>query len=574
MLHVRRRSNPFSQGNSKLVLGALLGLGFFALYGLFLTRTAYFTRDPLDFYRIIEHGSWAQSFSEAKYVLYLPLARLWYEVWRWFGWTAGSSLPLQLLNAAIGALGVGLFFSTVLNIVSEPWIAVWAACSLGFSYGYWRYALEALTYPLASLFFIMFVRSLVAALSSRSARSFFQLGLVNALLSLFLMSGLTLAIVVFMAMVLYRHSRREKVLHYAIYLGTLLVTYGISVGAIAILILGHRDPLGIFRFLLSDNLTLAAWAGFGQISLLTPLEMLAGLGNLFVGEVFMMDFLATSRWRSVLESAVPQAHIPPLFWAPHNDVQFLVCITLTGLIGVVLFIFFVLIACRRRNLWHRNAPLIGACLVWIAVFSTLDLWRQSANVHNWIPILVPFWLLISLVLHDLALSQVPRKSQWALRILSVILIVALFAVNLYGSILPAHNPNSNWNLRLTRLLQQHATRHDLVISLGAGEFRHAPAYIRYHIGAEVVPASAVILGNHPEHVLEKEIDSRLSQGKSAYIVADVFGSNSGYIHIARAGGLTKEAVSQQLQAFFGRYPKTAVVEEKGVPLVYEIVSEW
>jgi hypothetical protein len=207
------------------------------------------------------------------------------------------------------------------------------------------------------------------------------------------------------------------------------------------------------------------------------------------------------------------------------------------------------------------------------LFFTLALWRQTANVHNWIPILVPVWVIFALILRNakekLAHKLAPRRQYLIVGLFTV----TLFAVNFFGSILPAHNPISNWNLRLTLLLKEHVSRRDLVIPLGAGEFRHIEPYIRYYIGCEAIPASALVLGDYPESLIETGIAAKLVAGNRVYVLADVFGSHAGYIHIARAAGLTEEAVGQRLQAVFGRYAKTVVVEERGVPLVYEIVGQ-
>jgi hypothetical protein len=213
-------------------------------------------------------------------------------------------------------------------------------------------------------------------------------------------------------------------------------------------------------------------------------------------------------------------------------------------------------------------------LAWIIPFSAFGLYLRPENVHAWIPVLVPVCLILALVLQDarrnanLCTLLSPKGQE----ILVILVVIALFSLNFFGSILPAHNPNSNWNLRMSLLLRNQASADDLVIPLEAGEFRHLPPHLLYYIGSQVIPIRGSLLGGYSGDYIDRKIQEKLSSGNRVFVLFDVFDSKLGYAHIARASGMTEDEIGEKLADFFAKYELVAVVREGDQPLVYEITA--
>ncbi len=173
---------------------------------------------------------------------------------------------------------------------------------------------------------------------------------------------------------------------------------------------------------------------------------------------------------------MPDVPLPPAFWVDNHPFRFVVFSLLAGVVAVILVLFSAYLIRYWKRPWCHHRKLLAICLAWIIPFSVLGLYLRPETVHVWLPILVPVCLILALVLQDAKHNRVlceylPLKG-W--QTLAISFLVALFSLNFFGSILPGHNPNSNWTLRMSSLLKDWAGEDDLVICLEAGEFKHLP----------------------------------------------------------------------------------------------------
>src|SRR5215212_2786298 len=155
---------------------APLGL-FFLLLAIYLaTLTQVHTFDALSYVTSVERKPWTEVF-HPHHLAYGPLGVLALHAGRMLGYTGGAALPMQVVNALAGALGVTLFYTIVRRVTRRDDLALVGAVLLAGGYAYWYYAVEIEVYTVAALFLIVCLDILTRPGWWRSQRSLLLLGL-------------------------------------------------------------------------------------------------------------------------------------------------------------------------------------------------------------------------------------------------------------------------------------------------------------------------------------------------------------------------------------------------------------
>jgi len=139
-------------------LQILLFIFTFLLY--LATLTSVHTFDALSYVTSVERKPWTEVF-HPHHLAYGPLGAVALHLGRLLGYTGGAALPMQLLNAFAGSLGVALFLGLVRRVTGRADVALAAALLLGGAYAYWYYAVEIEVYTVAALFLILCLDLLV-----------------------------------------------------------------------------------------------------------------------------------------------------------------------------------------------------------------------------------------------------------------------------------------------------------------------------------------------------------------------------------------------------------------------------
>jgi hypothetical protein len=160
--------------NNRLIAAAI----FTALLLLYLpTLTRVHTFDALSYVTSVERKPWTGLF-HPHHLAYGPLGSLMLALSRALGYDGGAALPLQLVNAVAGALGVALFYLTVRAATGRGDVALPAALLPGVTYAYWYYAIEIEVYTLAT-FFLIVCLALITRPTPWTARRCLALGIAQ-----------------------------------------------------------------------------------------------------------------------------------------------------------------------------------------------------------------------------------------------------------------------------------------------------------------------------------------------------------------------------------------------------------
>src|SRR6187551_3843578 len=94
------------------------------------TLTYVHTFDALSYVTSVERKPWTEVF-HPHHLAYGPLGVLALHAGRALGYTGGAALPMQIVNALAGALGVALFYVIVRRVAQRDDLALAGALLLG-----------------------------------------------------------------------------------------------------------------------------------------------------------------------------------------------------------------------------------------------------------------------------------------------------------------------------------------------------------------------------------------------------------------------------------------------------------
>ena len=112
-----------------------LSISALALYASTLSKTYVF--EGLARAMPIEVGKSSHLFG-GTYLLYGPLGYVFHHLLRLFGATGLAVTSLQLMDACLGAIGLGVFYLLLRQMRIPLWISLVGTACLGFSLGFWR----------------------------------------------------------------------------------------------------------------------------------------------------------------------------------------------------------------------------------------------------------------------------------------------------------------------------------------------------------------------------------------------------------------------------------------------------
>jgi hypothetical protein len=347
-LNIRRRSLPV----------ALIFLASLACY--LATRTEVHTFDALSYVLDVDRKPWQELF-HPHHLAYGPLG----SCVRWLlraggAWQGSALVPLQVLNAAAGALGVALFFALLRDITRRLDLALCGALLLGSSYAYWYYAVEVEVYTIAALFLMICLWLLARLTHTPTTWQWAALGLAQGVALLFHQTNLLLSGPALLAILVGGRGeeqapslplRARHLLAYALPLGTigggsyLLVGFGVS---------GLRSWEEFWAWATSYAQT-GWWGGGGTGS---------AWGNLAKG---LTETLAQ----------------------PGGGV--------VGALLVALALLYARGLVRAARYYTRLALVL---LAWVALYGAFFTWWEPDNIEFWIASLPPALLLLMLALRE------------------------------------------------------------------------------------------------------------------------------------------------------------------------------
>jgi hypothetical protein len=343
----------------------LLFLLTFVVY--LTTLTQVHTFDALSYVTSVERKPWIEVF-HPHHLAYGPLGVLALHAGRALGYMGGAALPMQVVNALAGALGVALFYVIVRRAARRIDLALVGALLLGGAYAYWYYAVEIEVYTVATLFLIISLDILTRPGWWRSRRGLLLLGLAQAGAVLFHQTNVLLCGPVFVFML------------YDFFLGK------------------NQEPRTKNHLSGSWFLVLGSWFQRWSIYAAT-LALAVGLPYLLVGvgvsgfrswaafDAWLTEYARTGWWGGPITAQKWAGLATGLANTLAQP-----CGTLLGLLLLGLLI------ARLRSLLAGPRLLVAGLAAWLLVYGAFFLWWEPDNIEFWIASLPPALLLLVLAL--------------------------------------------------------------------------------------------------------------------------------------------------------------------------------
>jgi hypothetical protein len=343
--------------NARHAAPTALFLGTLLIY--LTTLTQVHTFDALSYVMSVERKPWTEVF-HPHHLAYGPLGVLALALAHALGYPGGAALPMQLVNATAGALGVALFFSIARRVTGRGDAALVAALLLGGAYAYWYYAVEIEVYTVAALFLIICLELLTQPSIWSSPRQLLALGLAQGGAVLFHQTNVLLC------------------------------------APIAVLLISHL--LGDRRPTISKRTWWSVVGGRWSCYAIA-LALTVALPYLFVGvivsrfrswsafETWMTEYARTGWWGGPITAQKWASLGQGLSDTLAQPGGALLWLLLAGLVVVYLI-----------QLAAAPRPLTLALATWLLVYGAFFLWWEPDNVEFWIASLPPALLLLALAL--------------------------------------------------------------------------------------------------------------------------------------------------------------------------------
>jgi hypothetical protein len=495
----------------------------FALYAMTAPQNHSEAEDVYDFALRVEQGTFGDQ-AGVNRVLALPVFGVVYKAAKVVGYT-GRAFPLMIFINRMLAVGCVLFFLRIVSYrrcpacpvqpqsgISDPGYnsrtsglgSLFGGLGLAFSYGFWRYANEAETYILASVFVLgawCFV--LCPLRSSRRFLSSVLCSLISALgILVHLLNLIPLLLIIPLFYLLSKEWKKA-------------LAHGIGTGLLVILGYAICSPWLDFSELGAQHH--AAEGGLGLKNLLRG-GMAFGQcllsGNFLFGFESFRELLSGLFPSRMLDEEYFMASKMPFWIAPVGVITVLAvlwsavwgggkCALECG--GSTPLLNRSNASEAPRSVFHlqfSSLIAVSICsLVWLILYAVAVLRTEAGSPELWIMGLIPFWLLVSSLLQGAygksALEwggSIPlsKKYLWTF-------VGFLFLHNLVAGLLPVMKEESDYHAQKGKWLVDHVTDHDLVLSSLEPVMIF---YLDYHLPKPVL-SSAVLGANQLEQMLGK-----------------------------------------------------------------------
>jgi hypothetical protein len=399
------------------MLALLLLIGFTALY--WTTRVAVHTYDAFTYIVDVESKS-ISGLYHPHHLLYGPAGRIAADVAGGLGYDGYVDQPIQLLNAAAGALGVVFLWRFAVTFSGHVWTTLGAAALMGVSFGYWVYAAEVEVYTLAAMF-IALALWLLALIEKHYGRWLIvALGLATAGAVMFHQTNILFALPVIVYIGLERRGLRDVLLY--------VVVVGLGVGI----------PYGMVA--IQSDLT--TWDRFYD---------------------WASGYAQTGRWGGnlTLESW-------PALRSGLGDV-----VSLDDRVALVFYLL--IVAGGVLGAWKlRRTPWAVFALLWLALYGGFFWWWEPWNIEFWI-VLLPLWVL---VLVSMLRTVNDGRFAAGFGVVTAVLAAVLFWVN-QDAVQERGDPTNDYYYEVTQVLVPHLTPDDLVVTRGNILDLYVPYYARH-----------------------------------------------------------------------------------------------
>jgi hypothetical protein len=420
----------------------------------------------------------AQSMLHPSHLLFNWLGWLAYHAALTLGFHGGPLRPVQVMNALVGGVGVGLLWLLLRNAGLDRVVTAGGCGMLAFSYGYWGYSEDVELYPISTTLLILTLVAAHHAAMTPSWRTFGLFGMANGLAMLGHNTAALLIAVAFTALVI---SSRRPLLLRKVVLNAFAYAAGaaavvIPAYAVAIPIVGLHSPSAFYDWLTSQTQNSHADNYTGAWQFTTLPRALIGAARALMGGHFALSLPAL---RDFVGNHFQDKNLRTELFLSRDFNHVAAVLLLTVAACAASAIALNASAWLSRPKLDPPARMLALLSVaWAIPYAVFFAWWEPINLKFWIALWVPLTILVVLPLPSL------RNARWkrAAPVMLSVIVAGLFVVNLFGSVLPeTQKSNDYWRAR-TDWYENNTGPSDVIFT---SSYLHAE-YLRYFTRARVV----------------------------------------------------------------------------------------
>ncbi|MBN1428255.1 MAG: glycosyltransferase family 39 protein [Anaerolineae bacterium] len=459
--------------NTPTIAGLFVLVVLGVLY--YKTRTVVHTFDAVSYMWNIEVKPLHELF-HPHHLLYAPLGKLAYRLAQSLGYHGHADMPIQVVNAFAGTLGILFLWRFGVQWTRHAWASLGVSVMVGLCYSYWLYTAEVEVYTLATAFLTLSMWILMMLDEKPHPARAAALGLAHAGSMMFHQTNALFAIPVIAFLLLRPTLRKPNILAAYIGMGTLavLVPYGWVIGQS-----GLNSWESIY-FWLTDYAQTGRWGGYLSLEHLPALR--AGLEN----------SISTETWLSWIFYALVAIGIGAGVWQARRD--------------------------PRRISWL----IFGG--TWLIPYMIFFWWWEPFNIEFWIALLPlwGFWMMAGWPVQSPITDETTKPTRLILETAYTIVptILAIFLLNANLSpVKAAGDPHNDYYYLITTALQSELAPDDLIVTRGNILDVYVPFYTR-HSGYLSLREVEYNNGGDRARILEELIarfDEALATGQTIWV---------------------------------------------------------
>lgn len=369
-------------------------------------------------------------FFHPHHLLYNPLGYLLHQLLTLVRPGLSPMISFRLLDTIAGLAGVAVFHQLARGLWRREWVAALTAAGFAFSWGYWSHCINVEVYPVSVFFLVLGFSIAVRTIRDPAAgsRVWVLSGLAAGVSVLFHQSNVLFLAVPLVAALRFPGGLRFFIRFFApVYAAVTVLPY------LAVMVhLGFRTPKGALTWLFLYGHQADTYLGTGPSVIV---HAVISLGRMLL--------LPASYTAAAATPLVPTPLLVGLKWA-----------------AALLLVLLLLTATLRWRLLSRRC---GPCLALAAALTVpyvlfFTFW-DPGGYFFWLPLGIPFWL----VAGGAVASHSGGPMDHAGVPLLSLAILAMFAVNFIGGVLPDSRLSRVADHRLLQLAARHLGEGDLLL---------------------------------------------------------------------------------------------------------------
>lgn len=430
--------------------------------------------DGFHYAYLVKTQGWAHLL-QPRYLLFLPLCKVLYNLTR-----LDPYLLMCIVSSLCSAGTLLLCYRLMSRVMQLPRsAALWGCAFLLFSYGYWRYSVEAEVYSISNLFCVAVLYIILRG------RYVVLAGLLAGLAVLIYKPNAMPLFFVFPFAFLLKRRWASFFIYPAI--GGLVVLAGYF------LAYRYVTPSGTFLQFLAEGASRSYGSVF--VTIFVVLSNVVATGFLY--GIDPVEHFIRAKFPANLI-------VEEVYAANANGFGNLLAIITLLLLAVAMIVLLVIALRRlsRRNFRGEQGILLG----WIIVYAGVLLYLDPNSPEPWTMLMVPLMLLLTAALIAPLFDNL-RTSRFAWMVIAL-----LFLHNFIGGYGVIAKEKSDYIAQRTGWLKEHAQKGDLILSLGS---RSTLAYIVYYSPATICS---------PEQAFDHCMDlaeETLAAGHKVYLTDDM-----------------------------------------------------